>query len=521
MVADESLNGCGEAPADYIGELASLHNDDCPLTWKSVTRVRRTIRGENSVSYLVIPPPSWAKLQSDPYIIERPPPLQFSPSIIPITPLASCCCSVPRTMYTGGLPTREQPCMIYTLTCVYSSIIELQACMSCHRRFIGPDCRELGLFNFNNRLLFTHDLLDEYTSAFTMSETPFTAWIEVISRRYQNHSGSRPRFVTEEMFRAVWFAYAKLIYLEGDMQCLQCGPTPENTIWDGVTLAFHRKHLLPSLHPPTVIHDNATSRGRSRYAWSQQLLPEKKLRKMVRKVLVGPSLVVGVKSQVTPGGSVELGEGMNDRVDDGDEDGNTDDSSGVDAGTKVSQRAQAVDKRAKELFSRLEIIPIVYEKLIDVDMGLAEIFNRHFGLKAIIEGVPVPGVYYRVFMQVCVGLCWGKGEAYYFVPQISAEESVLQMTTRPALDKLQTFNECPAEENSSTLVDIPALYDLLQYEWSTCREFSPSILLLCKWIHRRGCATLNALLVHDLPPQDFHEPPTSWTKVRIIFIGDG
>jgi hypothetical protein len=39
-----------------------------------------------------------------------------------------------------------------------------------------------GVFNFNNRILFTHDLLDEYTSAYTSSETPFVGWVATVSR---------------------------------------------------------------------------------------------------------------------------------------------------------------------------------------------------------------------------------------------------------------------------------------------------------------------------------------------------
>ncbi|EGO00919.1 hypothetical protein SERLA73DRAFT_159538 [Serpula lacrymans var. lacrymans S7.3] len=39
--------------------------------------------------------------------------------------------------------------------------------MEKQRCFIGPDLQESGLFNFNNHLVFTHDLLDEYTSAFS------------------------------------------------------------------------------------------------------------------------------------------------------------------------------------------------------------------------------------------------------------------------------------------------------------------------------------------------------------------
>jgi hypothetical protein len=33
-------------------------------------------------------------------------------------------------------------------------------------------------------------------------------------------------------------AYIKLQWFKNDMQCSVCGPTPNDTIWDGVTLSF-------------------------------------------------------------------------------------------------------------------------------------------------------------------------------------------------------------------------------------------------------------------------------------------
>ena len=89
----------------------------------------------------------------------------------------------------------EQPvvptsCTIYNIMESYEATIELQVCSKCppnRRRHVGPDCRTLGLFNYNNRILLTHDLLDDYTMAYTSSETPFVAWVGVVSRRYTRH----------------------------------------------------------------------------------------------------------------------------------------------------------------------------------------------------------------------------------------------------------------------------------------------------------------------------------------------
>lgn len=89
-------------------------------------------------------------------------------------------------------------------------------------------------------------------SAFTTSETPFSVWVINLRRRYEEFHSEKP-FISEDIFRSVWFAYVQLQIRDGDMACPTCGPTPSETIWDGVTLAFNRKHLLPTLQAPTTV----------------------------------------------------------------------------------------------------------------------------------------------------------------------------------------------------------------------------------------------------------------------------
>ncbi|KAJ6567485.1 hypothetical protein B0H10DRAFT_1758273, partial [Mycena sp. CBHHK59/15] len=194
--------------------------------------------------------PIWAALPEDPPLYTRSFTGNKPPKLIPMGLNARCSC--------GALGLNkdivQRPCTIYTVAEAVSSTVEVEMCNECssgRRRYAGPDARELGLFNYNNASFFTHDLLGEYTAAFTSSETPFVAWVTVISWRYRA-CGSTP-FVSEQIFRTVWFLYSKLQILAGDMQCPDCGTHPDDTIWDGVTLAFSRKHLLASLCPPTMI----------------------------------------------------------------------------------------------------------------------------------------------------------------------------------------------------------------------------------------------------------------------------
>ncbi|KAJ7829970.1 hypothetical protein B0H14DRAFT_3088025 [Mycena olivaceomarginata] len=204
-----------------------------------------------SVSYLPISPLPWAALESDPSLYERTVALEDLPDALCLSELSSCCCSQLCHLYNPAQPILQMQCAVYGLFRAWDTTIELQVCPN-----------KQGIFNYNNRKLFSHDLLDEYTSVYTSSETPFSAWVSVVARRYELHSGSMEHpFVTAEVFRAVWFAYVKLQYLDGSMQCPRCGPSPDNTIWDGVTLAFNRKHLLPSLGPPTMPQPESIERS--------------------------------------------------------------------------------------------------------------------------------------------------------------------------------------------------------------------------------------------------------------------
>jgi hypothetical protein len=222
--------------------------------------------------------------------------------------------------------------------------------------------------------LFTHELLDEYTAAYTTSETPFTSWITVVSRRYSLH-GQRP-FCSEETFRSGWFGYAKLQYLEGDMLCPKCGPSPENTIWDGVTLAFNRKHLLPTLEPPTVTQETSFCRNGTKYLAAQQVIVDANLRKLIRKIVKGPPLEIGR--------TVES-------VDDEDEEDDIED---------VNDASKAATKAKQLILERIEAVPVVIEQLKQLNTSLGELFDAHYGYESILKKVAPPIVYKQFFIQV-------------------------------------------------------------------------------------------------------------------------
>ncbi|EEB95777.1 hypothetical protein MPER_05201 [Moniliophthora perniciosa FA553] len=216
-------------------------------------------------------PPSWASLPEDPVLYTRADPNAKLPEVLSLDALSRSACS--HHFYDNGSVKIEKECTVYTLTGRHHCRIEVQNCPACPRArkcMIGPDPRNIGIFNFNNSVLFTHELLDEYTNRYTGSETPFAAFIQAMGRIYV---GRHEIFIGEDLFRAVWFAFATIQEMRDDMVCPDCGDAPENLIWDGVTLAFGKRHLRDTLRPPTYRHPGAPQRCQVRNP-KQQWIPD-------------------------------------------------------------------------------------------------------------------------------------------------------------------------------------------------------------------------------------------------------
>jgi hypothetical protein len=85
------------------------------------------------------------------------------------------------------------------------------------------------------------------------------------------------------------------------------------------------------------------------------------------------------------------------------------------------------------------------------------------------------------------------------IQQIAAEESVMQMLNRRALEELSVFNLEPTVQSASRLLLVPSLYNVLMFEASKGR-FSSALLAVCKWIGSRGEEVLKKLIIHSSPP---------------------
>lgn len=164
--------------------------------------------------------------------------------------------------------------------------------MVCRHRLrkYGPDCGSAGIFNWNNLYGFTHELLNEYTSLFTSTVVPFSAFVTTRHRAYIDSLSPLP-FCGTETFTRVWFAFTELQALDSGMQCISCGKHPEIVIADGVSIAYSSSKFVQGLLPPSATSDaspvnDAVTLGSSD---SRKAISDRKLRKEVQGLVALPS----------------------------------------------------------------------------------------------------------------------------------------------------------------------------------------------------------------------------------------
>lgn len=326
-----------------------------------LTRTAAQVQG--SISYLPLPPPIWARIQADGNV--QPLPLVTDmPTLIPLDDSSSCSCRTPRTMFDHRQPVETRQCYIYGLLEASCSLIEVQKCPNCPQGYVGPECTALGIFNLNSRSLFTLALLDDYTAQFTRSETPFASWVSSTACRYMNHR-SKVAFIGEKAFRTAWFSYIRLVDLRNDMYCLRCGKSPAVTIWDGVTLSFNRKNILPTLKPPTIADEQSEIKNRIKPQQGLQLISDRQLRKLIQTILSGKPLSLPKLPE-------------------------------------KSDEPPTASHETKEMMDRVELVPGVVACLSNLDKNLGTLFDRYFGFKYLFsKGMP-PAVYQELFLQVRV-----------------------------------------------------------------------------------------------------------------------
>ncbi|KAJ2957100.1 hypothetical protein NUW54_g14623 [Trametes sanguinea] len=209
--------------------------------------------------------------------------------LFPLDALSRCSCGT--TLQSLGNPPPASsliPAALYGITRRTDVSIEVIPCPQCRhrRRLIGPDLGTTGVFNWNNLILLTHELLNSYTNMFTASETPFSAFCLTIRRQYEDVA-SGMQFCSEETFVRAWFAFVQIQRLDSSMACPTCGPSPSIVIADGVSLATHASKLTPHIRPPTFT-DASSERIESISTYKARSLPaipQKDIRALIIKCI--------------------------------------------------------------------------------------------------------------------------------------------------------------------------------------------------------------------------------------------
>ncbi|KAJ7110384.1 hypothetical protein C8R43DRAFT_1139394 [Mycena crocata] len=336
-------------------------------------------RSPTAVSHLPIMPPVWAFLDTDTVLYPRTS-ADLPPPLIPLGDNARCRCGA---TVNPARPTTQFECTVYTLTRAVAATIEVQICHECskgRRNYVGPDCRDIGIFNYNNRTLFSHALFDDYNAQYTASETPFASYTLSMSRRYQT--------------------MASIPFVSGNVLRAACGDHPNETIWDGVTLAFGRTKLSGSLCPPTALLANHPVHSEVAPVKSLTMLADADLRKSVRKIVTTPAKAAKTRAAVE----------------------------GIDEAADQEELKDAELKLVNQAVERVRITPDVCTRLKSLNSGLGELFETYFGLGAVNVGISPPNVYLQLFKQ------------------IAAEESALQMITLPPT--CDTYSTSPPSTNS-------------------------------------------------------------------------
>ncbi|KIK94476.1 hypothetical protein PAXRUDRAFT_142731, partial [Paxillus rubicundulus Ve08.2h10] len=185
-----------------------------------------------------------------------------------------------------------KPITIYGLTFSTPATSEVLPCpVCCHAHHsLGSDLGTQGLFSWNNRIVFTHELLNAFTSAFTASETPFSAFCLTVRQAYLDHSREM-EFCSDETFVQVWFRFTQIQTLDSGMWCPTCGSSPGVVIADGISLRTHVSKLTASIQPPTYV-DETSEKIESISSYHARGLPaiiQRDMQNIINKIMTAPA----------------------------------------------------------------------------------------------------------------------------------------------------------------------------------------------------------------------------------------
>lgn len=470
-------------------EDTSAEEDDEDLLQAAAERERadknsmKELFDERSVSYNKVGPPAWSRLATDTtpsYKTADP-----LPERIKLGSTARCRCG------GGGAGEIEEiEATIYGSTKAQAVTVEVQRCATCRpevRQYAGPDPYSDGLFNYNNRRIYTHELLNKFTNSISAQETPFHAFCTVVRRSYVE-AECEVEFVSDDAFRTAFFSFTRIQDLGDSFRCETCGDNPEVVIFDGVTAGFSNKHQTSTLCPPTLIMPNAPRRESVQTPGSSTALVWGKLRAAALKAVRWRLALRGGRSKVAGIGG---------------EDSDEEDVEAADADANVTAAAKQSRKRVNKRDAKDAEMKSNLPKLV----ALLKKVNRSL---AILFDVMVDSKYDREMDKL-------RKPYLELLEQVFAYESALLFVPPPTwltLHQLLRGNVTAAEE---LLRLVPAIGTVARQELQIEGSYSEDLVGLVEFILERAMHVLGTLSNHSYEEATPRTDQGDWRETGVFY----
>ncbi|KAK4691502.1 hypothetical protein P7C70_g9332, partial [Phenoliferia sp. Uapishka_3] len=396
-----------------------------------------------------------------------------------------------------GKDTKERLCRIYTTQGVIERGIEVQQC-TCHRHgdqfTIGPDLGEHGLFNWNNEIIVSHELFNDYSSQLVVSPTPLNSFQRNCRHRFAEVHSPHP-FLPKTTFNLIFYAFARHQFTDTTFDCPICGDQPELVICDGVSTAFHAKERLPTLRPPTVPDDGHTCDD-VKPPKGTPFLATPALRKSVLTAVRTCRRALERVLGLSGGGA-----GLESHLVDDSEEEDDEESAGFSSAPLV-EAIQALRSTTSTGRGKKKTPPS------QEALSLADVFE---------DLVTSPGTTNRLTLLILE-----------LSAQVAAHESILQLCRQPLARSIANAvtprapagNELPArlKARQDLQSGAPAIGSLLNYLEEQQTSPSPSItLLLLRIAAKANSVQIELTGVHITPPPTDSTERDDWRKTGVCY----
>lgn len=169
---------------------------------------------------------------------------------------------------------------LFCVSSIIPVIVHQQLCTDCNSP-VPYDGLNDTVFNYNNKLLFSHHFLNSYTTRFSCHTCPFTAFVASQRRDYINMGFDADLFVTVPTFISVWFCFTRLQRWDMKFSCPKCGDRSNMIFCDGTALSIHLSRA-GDLRTPGYIDPQLKDKQRDQLAIVAKLMTDARMAKLDR-----------------------------------------------------------------------------------------------------------------------------------------------------------------------------------------------------------------------------------------------